>query len=92
MSSGDLRDLFEACKTGDLNKVKKLLTPHNVNEIGEKTSSKEHLEIVVNLEYFQIMLGENQQHYISLVVTEEKTWLNICLQTVQTSLQEMMED
>lgn len=30
-----LRELFEACKSGDLVKVKKLLTPHNVNEIGE---------------------------------------------------------
>ena len=29
-----LRELFEACKSGDLVKVKKLLTPHNVNEIG----------------------------------------------------------
>lgn len=35
MSSSDLRELFEACKTGDLVKVKKLLTPQNVNEIGE---------------------------------------------------------
>lgn len=35
MSSSDLRELFEACKTGDLIKVKKLLTPQNVNEIGE---------------------------------------------------------
>lgn len=30
-----LRELFEACKSGDLVKVKKLLTPHNVNEIGK---------------------------------------------------------
>lgn len=30
-----LRELFEACKSGDLIKVKKLLTPLNVNEIGE---------------------------------------------------------
>lgn len=29
-----LRELFEACKSGDLIKVKKLLTPQNVNEIG----------------------------------------------------------
>lgn len=35
MSSNELRDLFEACKTGDLVKVKKLLTPQNVNEIGK---------------------------------------------------------
>lgn len=35
MSSNDLRELFEACKTGDLVKVKKLLTPQNVNEIGK---------------------------------------------------------
>lgn len=35
MSSSDLRELFEACKTGDLVKVKKLLTPQNVNEIGK---------------------------------------------------------
>lgn len=37
MSSNDLRELFEACKTGDLVKVKKLLTPQNVNEIGESS-------------------------------------------------------
>lgn len=30
-----LCELFDACKSGDLVKVKKLLTPHNVNEIGE---------------------------------------------------------
>jgi hypothetical protein len=30
-----LRELFEACKSGDLPKVKKLVTPQNVNEIGE---------------------------------------------------------
>lgn len=30
-----LRELFEACKSGDLVKVKKLLTPQNVNEIGK---------------------------------------------------------
>jgi hypothetical protein len=38
MSSNDqtLRELFEACKTGDLVKVKKLLTPQNVNAIGDK--------------------------------------------------------
>lgn len=30
-----LRELFEACKSGDLSKVKKLLTPQNVNEIGK---------------------------------------------------------
>lgn len=35
MSSSDLRELFEACKTGDLVKVKKLMTLQNVNEIGE---------------------------------------------------------
>lgn len=35
MSSSDLRELFEACKTGELTRVKKLLTPQNVNEIGE---------------------------------------------------------
>ena len=29
-----LRELFEACKSGDLVKVKKLMTSQNVNEIG----------------------------------------------------------
>ena len=35
-----LRELFEACKSGDLAKVKKLLTPQNVNEIGKKNKNK----------------------------------------------------
>jgi hypothetical protein len=35
MSSSELRDLFDACKNGDLSKVKKLLTTQNVNEIGK---------------------------------------------------------
>lgn len=40
MSSSELRELFEACKTGDLIKVKKLLTQQNVNEIGESQGRK----------------------------------------------------
>ena len=39
--SSDGRELFEACRNGDLNKVKKLLTTYNVNardKAGRKSS------------------------------------------------------
>lgn len=44
MSSSELRELFEACKTGDLIKVKKLLTQQNVNEIGESQGRNDGLK------------------------------------------------
>lgn len=31
MANDPLRELFEACKTGDITKVKKLITPQTVN-------------------------------------------------------------
>lgn len=31
MTNDPLRELFEACKTGDIIKVKKLINPHTVN-------------------------------------------------------------
>jgi tankyrase len=31
MANDPLRDLFEACKTGDIDKVKKLITPQTAN-------------------------------------------------------------
>lgn len=31
MANDPLRELFEACKTGDIGKVKKLITPQTVN-------------------------------------------------------------
>ena len=36
MTDPSLSEFFEACKSGDLVKVKKLLTSVNVNEIGKE--------------------------------------------------------
>lgn len=33
MANDPLRELFEACKTGDIIKVKKLITPQTVNKL-----------------------------------------------------------
>lgn len=73
MSTSDLRELFEACKTGDLVKVKKLLTAQNVNEIGESSwvSNAQGLLIVEILK--QIRLVDDPLLYTLLVDTVGKT-------------------
>lgn len=76
MSSSDLRELFEACKTGDLVKVKKLLTPQNVNEIGELGQCKLQGLVNNNLKWLQTLLVDDQQRCISPAAMDGRTWWN----------------
>jgi hypothetical protein len=82
MSSSDLRELFEACKTGDLVKVKKLLTPQNVNEIGG-FHVREALKDLFIVDYaLQTRLVDAPLLCISPADMEEKTWLSTSWQMV----------
>ena len=79
MSSSELRELFEACKTGDLVKVKKLLTQQNVNEIGElfdamMKCSKDLFMVNVLLQTRRV---DDRQRCISRADMEGKMSLNI---------------
>lgn len=94
MSSSDLRELFEACKTGDLIKVKKLLTTQKtmVNEIGEFVKELFRDLICSRIICFQTLLVDVRQLFTLQAGMGEKTSLNISSQTVPILQRKMTED
>jgi hypothetical protein len=91
-STSDLRELFEACKTGDLIKVKKLLTPQNVNEIGETQLVRlKDSNLHGQNHYFQTRLVDGPQPFISQADMEGKRSSSIFSRTVQISPQKTTE-
>lgn len=81
ISPGDpLRDLFEACKHGDVSRVRTLVTPQNVNArdtAGRKSSplhfaAGSYLVGVIDWEFREIKKILNLTHNIGLTFSPKK--------------------
>jgi tankyrase len=64
-----LRELFEACKVGDLARVKKLVTPKTVNARDTAGRKSTPLHFAAGRHYFQCILSRAFFPYITLFLS-----------------------
>lgn len=84
-----IRELFEACKTGDLAKVKKFINPGTVNarDVNGRRSTALHFsagKYYFSLFMFVLILGLCSIHNINTHITHEIQFFCVCGSSART--------